>query len=57
MNIENDVLGKYVDQLLERRFGKAPTPGMINAAPGISMGPITEILPDIDLKQESPPPR
>jgi riboflavin synthase len=57
VNIENDVLGKYVDQLLERRFGKAPSPGIINTAPGISMGPNSEILPDIDLKQESPPPR
>ena len=57
VNIENDVLGKYVDQLLERRFGKASSPGIINVAPGISMGPNTEILPDIDLKQESPPPR
>jgi riboflavin synthase alpha subunit len=57
VNIENDVLGKYVDQLLERRFGNSSSLGIINAAPGISMGPNTNILPDIDLNQESPPPR
>ena len=57
VNIENDVLGKYVDQLLERRFGNASSLGIINVAPGISMGPNTNILPDIDLNQESPPPR
>ncbi len=57
VNIENDVLGKYVDQLLERRFGSAQSPGIIHAAPGISMGPNTEVLPGIDLNQESPPPR
>lgn len=57
VNIENDVLGKYVDQLLERRFGSAQSPAVIHTAPGISMGPLTDVRPEIDLNQESPPPQ
>jgi riboflavin synthase alpha subunit len=37
VNIENDILGKYVDQLLERRFGSAVA-RHYSAIPGISMG-------------------
>lgn len=45
VNIENDILGKYVDQLLERRFGS----GSIAAS---------EFHPSrVLLNQESPPPQ
>ena len=47
MNIENDILGKYVDQLLERRF----------AAGLISLSPQTAGSVQTQLYVESPPPR
>lgn len=47
MNIENDILGKYVDQLLERRFAD----GLI------SLSPQTVNSLRSQLTAESPPPR
>jgi len=47
MNIENDILGKYVDQLLERRFAD----GLI------SLSPQTANSLRSQLNAESPPPR
>ena len=47
MNIENDILGKYVDQLLERRFAD----GLISFSPQTATGLRTH------LNAESPPPR
>jgi riboflavin synthase alpha subunit len=55
VNIENDILGKYVDQLLERRLWQMVPSRMSTGS--WTMGPHCEILPDIDLNQESPPPR
>jgi len=47
MNIENDILGKYVDQLLERRFAE----GLISLAPQTANSLRSQ------LNAESPPPR
>ena len=47
VNIENDILGKYVDQLLERRFAD----GLISLAPQIAASLRSQ------LNAESPPPR
>ncbi len=48
VNIENDILGKYVDQLLERRFGShVVIDGQISVSPGVSMNP------NMTLNQES----
>ena len=52
VNIENDILGKYVDQLLQRRFGGSVlVDTAISVSPGVSMSPNTL------LNQESPPPQ
>ncbi|MFO1002140.1 MAG: hypothetical protein U0936_17530 [Planctomycetaceae bacterium] len=63
VNIENDVLGSHVDQLLERRFGSIQSPAVIQYCPGISMGPLTDVRPEIDRirkvhrrNESSPPP-
>ena len=47
VNIENDILGKYVDQLLERRLGShVAFDGPISVSPGISMNPNTTLNPE-----------
>ncbi len=57
VNIENDILGKYVDHLLERRLSALQSGsgfafgGGISVSPGISMNASTA------LNQESPPPQ
>ena len=47
LNIENDILGKYVDQLLERRF----TDGLISLTPQTANNLRSQ------QNAESPPPR
>lgn len=56
VNIENDILGKYVDQLLERRLSGLTGGETISISPVVSMNS-TVTLHTVSLNQESPPPQ
>jgi hypothetical protein len=52
VNIENDILGKYVDQLLERRFGvSSPNGSEASMSPGVFMSPSPLFTPESPASQ------